>query len=170
MNTDVYGRSRVGNLFGTKVMTGDRVGLALVPFNLRNYRQILGPGTGSSNPDTYVRSLTPDNTTISVKRTQNAIDVLLKEDGSFNQDDNGKAVYTCWQWMPTLNKKLCKHVWAFFDAQAGKEPEVDFIDHIAIGCVSNALMAGKTAQSQMIKALQSTDAYTTLPQLEIIIE
>ena len=169
MNTDVFGRSRVGNLFGSKIVTGDRVGLALVPFNIQNYREIVGPGSGSTNPDTYVRSLTTDSAT-TTQKTQNAVDVMLDQPGSYDSDKTGKPVYTVWQWMPTLNKKLCKHVWSLFDSTAGVEPDVDFVDHVAIGCVSNALMSGKSVESHMIRALQSTDAYTTLPQIEIIIE
>ena len=81
----------------------------------------------------------------------------------------------------TVNGELADHVLKFFtvteDAGTKKKTitgpggdELHFIDHISVGCVSNALHSGSCVESHMIRALQSTDAYTTLPQIELLIE
>lgn len=180
MNVDVFGRSKIGNIFSKKLQTGDRVGIALVPVNILMYRTIEGPGSGSANPVLYVESLLPDGNVKGTpllnpkKRTRSATELLIdptsKDDGADYTDANK---FTVWQWLPTHNGRLCKHTWTLFDASKvddKKGPDVDFIDHISLGCVSNALMCGKSHEAHMRRALMSTDAYTTLPQIEILIE
>ena len=182
MNVDVFGRSKIGNLFSKKLLTGDRVGIALVPVNILMYPTIEGPGNGSGDPKLYVQSLLPDandptNSAASLdvkKRTRSAIELMV--DSRSNNDgldykDVGK--FTVWQWLPTHNGKLSKHVQRLFPADPADSKKnliPDFIDHISLGCVSNALMCGKTHETHMRRALMSTDAYTTLPQIEILIE
>lgn len=168
MNVDIFGRSRIGNIFSKKLQSGDRVGIALVPVDINKYKVIDGPGHGSSNPKTYVQSL-EDDAAISdkKKRTRSAMELLVDPDSQIDGEDyKTQDVYTVWQWLPTLNGKLCEHVKYLF--KTGDIP--DFIDFIALGCVSNALMCGKTHEAHMRRALMSTDAYTTLPQIEILIE
>lgn len=174
MNVDVFGRSKIGNIFSKKLQTGDRVGIALVPVNILMYRTIEGPGNGSANPVMYAESLMADDAVGADKRTRSAIELLIspesKQDGVDFKDTNK---FTVWQWLPTHNGRLCKHTWTLFHSSkldAKKGPNVDFIDHISLGCVSNALMCGKSHETHMRRALMSTDAYTTLPQIEILIE
>lgn len=174
MNVDVFGRSKIGNIFSKKLLTGDRVGIALVPVDILMYPTIEGPGNGSGNTELYTQSLLPDANDPKdpplldpKKRTRSAIELLVdrpSENDGVDYQDIGK--FTVWQWLPTHNGKLCKHVERLF--YAGEIP--DFIDHISLGCVSNALMCGKTHETHMRRALMSTDAYTTLPQIEILIE
>lgn len=173
MNVDVFGRTKCSNIWSRRLMTGDRVGIALVPFNITNYTEIAGPGSGSHNPATYVLSLNndeqaKDNAKDTVTRSARELIMEPFKEGqvysSFEFADDKK--YTVWQWMPTVNGKLSAHVEKFFDAN--NLP--DFVDHISIGCVSNALHSGKCVEPHMIRALLSTDSYTTLPQIELLIE
>lgn len=167
MNVDVFGRSKIGNLFSKKLQTGDRVGIALVPVNILRYRTIEGPGNGSANPVLYAESLVADNKVKPIKSTRSAMELLVDPTSAASGADYTKAkTFTVWQWLPTHNGKICKHVEILFPA--GGIP--DFIDHISLGCVSNALTCGKSHEMHMRRALMSTDAYTTLPQIEILIE
>jgi len=167
MNVDVFGRSKIGNLFSKKLQTGDRVGIALVPVNILMYRTIEGPGNGSANPVLYAQSLVADDAATDVKRTRSAMELLVNpKSDQPGEDYEDTDTFTVWQWLPTHNGKICKHVESLF--QTGEIP--DFIDHISLGCVSNALTCGKTHEMHMRRALMSTDAYTTLPQIEILIE
>lgn len=181
LNVDVFGRSKIGNLFSKKLLTGDRVGIALVPVEILLYPAIEGPGNGSGVTKQYVESLVPDHEVEREKATRSAMELMIEDDpNTFQAADftNGSATpddqrYTVWQWLPTLNGKICKHVERMFltdpnDKNSVKIP--DFIDHVSLGCVSNALMSGKTNETHMRRALMSTDAYTTLPQIEILIE
>jgi len=181
LNVDVYGRSKIGNIFSKKLLTGDRVGIALVPVNILLYPTIEGPGNGSGNTAQYVESLTTDKDADKKKRTRSAVELLIDQhsidDGKdFGEGNDQDKRYNVWQWLPTRNGRLCKHTERLFGTVTipGKlkpEPDFpDFIDHISLGCVSNALMCGKTHEMHMRRALMSTDAYTTLPQIEILIE
>ena len=174
MNVDVFGRSKIGNIFSRKLQTGDRVGIALVPVNILMYRTIEGPGNGSANPVLYVESLLDDNKVNPKKSTRSAMELLIDPtSGASGADYTDADKYTVWQWLPTHNGRLCKHTWTLFPAKtvdAKKGPDVDLIDHISLGCVSNALTCGKSHEAHMRRALMSTDAYTTLPQIEILIE
>lgn len=186
MNVDVFGRSKIGNIFSRKLLTGDRVGIALVPVDILRYPTIEGPGNGSANPKLYAESLLPDNdeeTQLDAKkRTRSAMELLIDPLSEMDGEDYAQeGKHTVWQWLPTHNGKLCKHVEKLFpvvdvpdpndDSKTIKQLDIpDFIDHISLGCVSNALMCGKTHEAHMQRALMSTDAYTTLPQIEILIE
>lgn len=176
MNVDVFGRSKIGNLFSKKVMSGDRVGIALVPVNVLLYPSIEGPGNGSGVTAQYVQSLVADDGANADKATRSATELMIEsvQPEVFEPEDYISAnTYTVWQWLPTHNGKICKHLERMFltDPDDKKSVQIpDFIDHISLGCVSNALMAGKTNETHMRRALMSTDAYTTLPQIEILIE
>ena len=188
-NVDVFGRSSVGNLWGRKIVSGQRVGIALVPMNIRKYGAAMyGPGDRSRIMDTYLSGLANDVAVTTelirsaasfgaassqdkrknASATKSAGDLLLHphEDGKFVQSEYGQDKYTVWQWMPTLDGELCDHVLKYFP-----ENDVpDFIDHISLGVISNCLQAGRTTIPTCLKALTDTDAYTLLPQIEILIE
>lgn len=184
LNVDTLGRTKCGNIWSKKLCTGMRVGLALVPFNLKRYRQLSGPGTKTNNPSAYVLTLNDDDTASREASANSMITRLADELLSAPYDGNpysgskltGVGSYTVYQWMPTVNGELADHVLKFFEVDSKKGvlgpdgEELHFIDHISIGCVSNALHSGKCVESHMIRALQSTSAYTTLPQIELLIE
>ena len=188
-NVDVFGRSSVGNLWGRKIVSGQRVGLALVPMNIRAYGAAMyGPGDRSRIMDTYLSGLANDVAVTTelirsagsfgaasnqdkrknASATKSAGDLLLHphEDGKFVQSQYGQDKYTVWQWMPTLDGELCDHVLKYFPENGVP----DFIDHISLGVISNCLQAGRTTIPTCLKALTDTDAYTLLPQIEILIE
>ena len=164
MNVDCFGRSKVGNIFDSKVKTGDRVGMALVPVNLHKYPFLAGPGNGSRNTAAYCESLKSDNGATEKNKTWSAKDMLNGRADDFQDGDK----HTVWQWLPTLNGKVATYVAARLFDDPQNPP--DFIDHVSIGCVSNALHSGRSTVSNMLEGLLSTDAYTLLPQLEVLIE
>ena len=167
MNVDVFGRSKIGNIFSKKLQTGDRVGIALVPVNISLYPTIEGPGSGSSNPELYTQSLEADDIVDGTKRARSAIELMVNPKSNLDgQDYAAPDTFTVWQWLPTHNGRLCKHAKNLFFS----DEIPDFIDHISLGCVSSAIMCGKSHEAHMRRALMSTDAYTTLPQVEILIE
>ena len=164
MNVDCFGRSRVANIYGTKIKSGDRVGIALVPVNIANYPFLAGPGGGSHNTTQYIQSLQKDDEADDKNRTWSAGELIMGERGRAYATDDA---YTVWQWLPTLNGKLADYVTTrLFD----NNEIPDFIDHVSVGCVSNALHSGLSTVSNMLEGLLSSDAYTTLPQLEVLIE
>lgn len=185
-NVDVFGRTKVGNLWGSHLTTGMRVGLALVPMNIQRYgNTIHGPGTRSRVMDTYLSALMDDEAATKKNEgtpeekqkrrataTKTARELLLLPGKAYDTDTEytfeKKRVFTVWQWLPTLNGALCEHVKSYVGGTEDKP--VDFIDHISLGVVSNCLQAGRTTTTACLRALQDTDAYTLLPQIEILIE
>lgn len=187
LNVDTFGRTKVGNIWSKKLCTGMRCGIALVPFDILSYRQLAGPGSKSNNPSAYCSTLIDDATALAQHKsmvTRYADELLANpsKNASYS-DSNAKTAgaYTVYQWMPTINGELADHVHKFFDVTVNSATqkktingpdgkELHFIHHISIGCVSNALHSGNCVESHMIRALQSTSAYTTLPQIELLIE
>ena len=176
-NCDVFGRTKIANLFGRNVVSGDHLGLALVPVNLMNFTleaglSILGPSAKSTVTENYVLTLKDD--------------AQMKEKGNACTDALGKEFdkqgeYHCWQWLPTLNGILCEEFWSLWPSAGDREPEifgsrrsgaptVDFIEHVHLGAVSNSLMRGRCTKRQMTKAPFETNTYTLSPQLELLLE
>ena len=164
-NVDVFGRSKVPCIFGDRVATGQRVGLALIPVNLRDIPFcVMGPGSGARNLDNYMKSLTND--AVAKKKCQSADEYMSGGSGAY-EDASGTHV---WQWFPTLDGKLCKHVWDMVEKGATTEPGVDFIHHVSLGCISNAHMAGRAPEMHQKMALFDSNKMTTLPTIEILME
>ncbi len=164
-NIDVFGRSKVSCIFGPKLATGQRVGLALVPVQIENCHYcVLGPGSGARDLPNYLRSLSNDSK--ATKKTQTTAEYLAGTTGTtyVNADK-----HTVWQWLPTLNGKLCKHVHEIAGMVAGSD-EPDFIHHISLGCVSNAHMVGRAPIEHQKMALFDSNKMTTLPTIEILME
>lgn len=174
MNVDVFGRSKIACIFGSRVNTGDRLGLALVPVNLTAFPSIGGPGSKSTVTGDYVSTLI-DDASAGRFATESATGKVFEKSGE----------YHVWQWLPTVNGVLCKFVWDLFgdvkeNPDAFEEnkrgwlhsgaPKVDFIDHVALGCVSNAQGSRRCNDRICRQAVFDTDRYTTCPQIEILIE
>ena len=201
MNTDVFGRSKVANIFSRRLQAGDRVGVALLPVDLTKqhsfYGGISGPGSNLNNVALYLQSLEDDGSALrgssdaSSCATRTAKEMMLapykankykngaqQYEGKYNVRANGGQAgeYHVWQFLPTVNGELSKHAQEVYfpvpaTAPANTPPDIpDFIDHISLGCVSNALFSGKCVERHMLLALHSTDHYTTLPQIEVLIE
>lgn len=163
-NIDVFGRSKVSCIFGPKLATGQRVGLALVPVQIGNCRYcVLGPGSGARDLPNYLRSLSDDFS--AKKKTQTAAEYLAGTTSTYESSDK----HTVWQWLPTLDGKLCKHVHKIAGMTAGDD-EPDFIHHISLGCVSNAHMVGRAPVEHQKMALFDSNKMTTLPTIEILME
>lgn len=176
MNVDVFGRTKIACIFGSRIATGDRLGLALVPVNLKRFKTILGPGSKSTVTTDYLETLFDDNdafgTNVGTPRsaTESATGKVFKTAGE----------YHVWQYLPTVNGVLCKFLWDLFDENAREKtvrgwalsgaPTVDFIDHIELGCVSNAQMSRRCNDRICRQAIFDTDRYTVCPQIEILIE
>ena len=176
-NCDVFGRTKIANLFGRNVVSGDHLGLALVPVNLMNFTleaglSIFGPSAKSTVAENYVLTLNDD--------------AEMAQKGNGCTDALGKVFdkqgeYHCWQWLPTLNGILCEEFWSLWPDPGDREPEVlgsrrsgaptvDFIEHVHLGAVSNSLMRGRCTKRQMTKAPFETNTYTLSPQLELLLE
>ena len=180
MNVDCFGRSRVANIYGTKIKSGDRVGIALVPVNIANYPFLAGPGGGSHNTTQYIESLKKDGKADDKNKTWSAGELIMgkrkpvldeqgnsivSDDGEQIVGDYGRNAYTVWQWLPTLNGKLADYVTTrLFD----NNEIPDFIDHVSVSCVSNAPLRSEHRIGH-VRGLLSSDAYTTLPQLEVLV-
>jgi len=173
MNVDVFGRTKIACIFGSRIATGDRVGLALVPVDLNKFGVILGPGSKSTVPGDYTDTLLDDNmahTTAGIGQTSTE-----KATGEFFTTTGEYHVY---QWLPTINGLLCKFLWDLFPEKESKKkgwlysgaPKVDFIDHISLGCVSNAHTSRRCNDRICRQAIFDTDRYTTCPQIEILVE
>ena len=192
-NVDVFGRSKVGNLWGRKVTSGDRVGIALVPMNIKLYGSAMyGPGDRSRVMETYLKGLAQDSevqapilndrgqrpafadasardqraNASATKSAKSLLEYPYEVNQWITTDFTQNEKHTVWQWMPTLGGELCDHVLRYFP---GETPP-DFIEHISLGVISNCLQAGRTTIPMCLRALTDTDAYTTLPQIEILIE
>ena len=169
LNVDVWGRTKTSCIWGDDLVSGDRVGYGLVVFDLNKYDTIDGPGMGSRITQSYLDSLTDDAG--AVPKTLSARELLLGSDG---RDYKAGKQYHVYQWMPMKNGKLAKPVWKYFLAdpkvKTNKAPEVDFVDVFTLGCVSNALHSARCGRAHCLAALQSTDKFSTLPQIEIILD
>jgi len=176
-NCDVFGRTKIANLFGRSVKTSDHLGLALVPVNLANFKTekgwaMLGPSSKSSVTEDYLITLYDDSAMKA--RGMACVDALGNKFGEVGE-------YHCWQWLPTLNGIICQEFWSLWPEQDEKEleqfgarrsgaPTVDFIDYVHLGTVSNSLMRGRCTNRQMIKSPFDTNTYTLCPQLELLLE
>ena len=174
-NVDIFGRTKIANMFGSSVASGDHLGLALVPVNLRNFDaakgwSILGPSSKTTVTENYVQTLADDATRNTRMRTVDASGKAFQETGE----------YHVWQWLPTLNGVIVKEFWDLFPDDDEREPvlkgtrlsgapKVDFIQHEHLGTVSNSLMRGKCTKRQMIAAPFETNTYTLCPQLELLL-
>lgn len=176
-NCAVFGRTKIANMFGRTVVSGDHLGLALVPVNIKNFTpdagfSILGPSGKSTVAEQYVLTLKDD---ADMERIglgcTNAVGKMFKNRGE----------YHCWQWLPTLNGIICEEFWSLWPKATDREPEafgtrrsgapkVDFIEHVHLGSVSNSLMRGRCTKRQMTKAPFETNTYTLLPQVELLLE
>ena len=155
-------------MWGDDLVSGDRVGYGLVVFDLSKYDTIDGPGMGSRITESYLKSLKNDSN--ASPRTRSAKELLVGGDAAdFSGDE-----YHVYQWMPMKNGKLAKPVWKFFldnpRVKTNTAPNVDFVDVYTLGCVSNALHSARCSKAHCLAALQSTDKFTTLPQIEIILD
>lgn len=176
-NVDVFGRTKIANLFGRNVVSGDHLGICLVPVNLKNFSteaglSILGPSAKSSYTENYVLTLHDD--------------AVMDGRGHACTNAAGKKFvktgeYHCWQWLPCINGIICKEFWSLWPEADEKEPtsfgvrrsgapKVDFIDYVHLGTVSNCLMRGRCTERQMTKAPFETNCYTLCPQLELLLE
>lgn len=174
MNVDVFGRSKIACIFGSRIHSGDRLGLALVPVNLTKFPSILGPGSKSTVTADYVDTLLDDQSANTVTAgmlsgaTESAVGKKFTEKGE----------YHVWQYLPTVNGVICKFLWDLFDEKEPVKrgwlhsgaPKVDFVDYIALGCVSNAQMSRRCNDRVCRQAVFDTDRYTVCPQVEILIE
>lgn len=188
-NVDVWGRTKTACCFGDKLVTGDRVGYGLCVFDLTKYEVIDGPGAGSRITEAYLMGLSNDDqepTTLSAGEL--LFPPAAAEDGKlrskiYNKKIDGEDQFHVYQWMPLLNGKLAPPVWKYFpndhpfEVRNGqniydksKPPEVDFVSVYSLGCVSNSLHSGRAGEAHIRKALQVTDRWTTLPQIEVILE
>lgn len=155
-------------VWGDDLISGDRVGYGLVVFDLSKYATIDGPGMGSRITESYLESLKDDKQ--ADPKTLSAKELLVG--GSGSDFISGKK-YHVYQWMPMKNGELAKPVWNYFQRNEGrsiKAPSVDFVDVYTLGCVSNALHSARCGKAHCLAALQSTDKFTTLPQVEIILD
>lgn len=177
-NVDVFGRTKLANLFGRNVKSGDHLGLALVPVNLANFRAesgwaIYGPDSATTVTKEYVTMLHDDH-------TLHDMDESIACETATGKKFKNKKEYHVWQWLPTINGVICKEFWSLWPSDAEKEPvvfgsrrsgapKVDFVDHVHLGCVSNCLMREKCVKRQMIKAPFETNTYTLCPQVELLL-
>lgn len=167
-NVDVFGRSKVPCIFGDRLCTGQRVGLALIPVDLRNVPYCtMGPGSGARDLDNYLKSLTND--AVAEMKCQTAEEYMSKSSGRYMTYRRATSTHV-WQWLPTVNGKLCKHVWDMVERGATEEPQKDFIHHVSLGCISNAHMAGRAPELHQKMALFDSNKMTTLPTIEILME
>ena len=162
-------------MFGNSVASGDHVGLALVPVNLRNFSaskgwSILGPSSKTTVTEYYIQTLVDDEQRNLRMRTADATGERFGERGQ----------YHVWQWLPTINSIIVKEFWDLFPSEAEREPvqrgsrysgapKVDFIEHIHLGTVSNSLMRNKCRKRQMIASPFETNTYTLCPQIEVLL-
>lgn len=176
-NVDVFGRTKIANLFGKSVKTSDHLGLALVPVDLSNFTvekgwSMPGPSSKSTVTEDYLLTLY-DDARMSKKGfgCVNALGDIFKTEGE----------YHCWQWLPCINGIICQEFWSLWPSLNEKEvvafgtrrsgaPKEDFIDYVHLGTVSNSLMRGRCVTRQMTKAPFETNAYTLCPQLELLME
>lgn len=176
-NVDVFGRTKIANLFGRNVHSGSHLGLALVPVNLANFKTdngwaMLGPSSKTTITESYLLTL-HDDAVMSSKGLgcTNAVGRVFNKQGE----------YHCWQWLPCINGIICKEFWSLWPEEGKREeeefgtrrsgaPKEDFIDYVHLGTVSNSLMRGKCTKRQMTKAPFETNTYTLCPQLEVLLE
>lgn len=176
-NVDVFGRTKIANLFGRNVHSGSHLGLALVPVNLANFKTdngwaMLGPSSKTTITEGYLLTL-HDDSVMSAKGLgcTNAVGRVFDKEGE----------YHCWQWLPCINGVICKEFWSLWPEEGEREeeefgtrrsgaPKEDFIDYVHLGTVSNSLMRGKCTKRQMTKAPFETNTYTLCPQLELLLE
>lgn len=114
-NVDVFGRSKIANVFGRTLRRGDRLGLVLVKMDRR-----------------------------------------LKANGGRETNFAKK-----WQWVPTVNWMVVPHI-DVSARDAGRNRS------ISIGVVTHAV-SEKPSDAHMRRGLQSSDAMTSLPQIEILV-
>ena len=163
------------------------MGYGLVVFDLSKYECIDGPGVGSRITESYLQSLYTDSEAVANDKptlspaelmmgTENYQDIDYKYNGILQLPERNidAQSYHVYQWMPIKNDRLARPVWKYFLNKQGqdksKPPDVDFVDVYNLGCVSNALHSARCGNAHCLKALQSTDKFTTLPQIEIILE
>ena len=176
-NVDVFGRTKIANLFGRSVKSADHLGIALLPVDLSNFTtekgySMLGPSSKSTITEDYLLTLC-DDAVMAAKglACENALGEIFDTGGE----------YHCWQWMPCINGIVCKEFWSLWPEKGEREddnfgvrrsgaPHEDFIDYVHLGTVSNSLMRGRCILSQMKKAPFETNTYTLCPQLELLME
>lgn len=162
-------------MFGNNVASGDHVGLALVPVNLRNFSaskgwSILGPSAKTAVTENYIQTLADDETRISRMRTADATGTEFR----------GSGQYHVWQWLPTINSVIVEEFWDLFPGAGEREPvqrgkrlsgapKVDFIEHVHLGTVSNSLMRNMCRKRQMTASPFETNTYTLCPQIEVLL-
>ena len=176
-NVDVFGRTKIANLFGRSVKSGDHLGICLVPVDLSNFTTekgwaMLGPSSKTTITEDYLETLFDDAAmTAKGLGCENEVGEKFDKEGE----------YHCWQWLPCINGIICEEFWSLWPEKGEREdenfgvrrsgaPHEDFIDYIHLGSVSNSLMRGRCTSSQMKKAPFETNTYTLCPQLELLLE